>query len=213
MNEQVTSYAARLEVEYPERLDRVSSAFRLLWVVPIFVILALVSSGGGGAVSIGDGGASARDSGGTIVGGIGFALALMILFRQRYPRWWFDFLLALTRFSTRVGAYLALLRDEYPSTEDEQAVHVELDYPDARALNRWLPLVKWLLAVPHYIVLFFLVIGAVLAVIAAWFAILFTGRYPRGLFDYVVGVGRWGLRVQAYAFLMLTDRYPPFSLR
>ena len=210
MNEQ-SSYAARLEVEYPERLDRVSSAFRLLWAIPIVVILALVSSGGGGAVR--DGGQEWRTSGGTIVGGMGFALALMILFRQRYPRWWFDFLLALTRFSSRVGAYVALLRDEYPSTEDEQAVHVELDYPDARALNRWLPLVKWLLAFPHYVVLFFLVLGAFFAVIAAWFAILFTGRYPRGLFDYVVGVGRWCLRVEAYAFLMLTDRYPPFSLR
>lgn len=212
MNEQSTSYAARLEVEYPERLDRVSSALRLVWVVPILVILALVSSGAP-AFEVGDGGESVRNSGGGITAGFGFALALMILFRQRYPRWWFDFLLGLTRFSSRVGAYLALLRDEYPSTEDEQAVHVELDYPDARALNRWLPLVKWLLAVPHYVVLFFLILGAVLAVIAAWFAILFTGRYPRGLFDYVVGVGRWSLRVQAYAFLMLTDRYPPFSLR
>jgi hypothetical protein len=138
----------------------------------------------------------------------------MIVFRQRYPRWWFDFVLQFNRFGTRVGAYLALLTDRYPSTEDEQAVHLDLDYPDAReGLNRWLPLVKWLLALPHYVVLLFLGVGAVVAVVIAWFAILFTGRYPRGLFDYVVGVGRWALRVQAYAFLLLTDAYPPFSLR
>jgi len=212
MNEQGEAYAARLEVEYPEQLDRLTTFFRLLWAIPILVIVGLVSSGGP-SVNIGDGAEQARDSGGTIVGGLAFALALMILFRQRYPRWWFDFLLALSRFSARAGSYLALMRDEYPSTEDEQAVHLELDYPDAQRLNRWLPLVKWLLAIPHYIVLFFLGIGAVVAVIIAWFAILFTGRYPRGLFDYVMGVGRWALRVQAYAFFMLTDRYPPFSLR
>jgi hypothetical protein len=137
----------------------------------------------------------------------------MIVFRQRYPRWWYDFARELTRFENRVGAYLALLTDRYPSTVEEQSVHLDIDYPDAeRDLNRFLPLVKWLLAIPHYIVLVFLVIGALLAILVAWFAILFTGRYPRGLFDYVVGVGRWGLRVQAYAFLLVTDKYPPFSL-
>jgi hypothetical protein len=138
----------------------------------------------------------------------------MILFRQRYPRWWFDFSRELARFGYRVGAYLALLTDQYPSTVEEQAVHLEIDYPDVKNdLNRWMPLVKWLLAIPHYIVLGFLAIGAVFAVIIAWFAILFTGKYPRALFEFVVGVGRWGLRVNAYAFLLVTDRYPPFSLQ
>ena len=138
----------------------------------------------------------------------------MILFRQRYPRWWFDFALQFHRFSARVAAYGALLTDRYPSTVEEQSVHLDIDYPDAeRDLNRWLPLVKWLLVIPHLIVLFFLFIGAFFAVVIAWFAILFTGRYPRGLFDYVVGVGRWALRVTAYATLLVTDRYPPFSLR
>jgi hypothetical protein len=138
----------------------------------------------------------------------------MILFRQRYPRWWFAYSLELTRFNTRVGAYLALLTDRYPSTEDEQAVHLELDYPNVtQDLNRWLPIFKWLLAIPHYIVLFFVYIGVVVAVVIAWFAILFTGRYPRSLFDFVVGAMRWTLRVNAYAFLLLTDTYPPFSLR
>ena len=146
--------------------------------------------------------------------GLVAATALMIIFRQRYPRWWFDFSRELTRFGARVGAYLALLTDQYPSTVDEQAIHLEIDYPDVeRDLNRWMPIVKWLLAIPHYIVLFFLFIGALFAMIFAWFAILFTGQYPRALFDYIVGVGRWGLRVNAYAFLLVTDRYPPFSLR
>ena len=138
---------------------------------------------------------------------------LMILFRERYPRWWFDFARELTRFEARVGAYMALLTDRYPSTEDEQSVHLEIDYPDVKQdLNRWLPLVKWLLAIPHYIILLVLFLVAIVAVVIAWVAILFTGRYPPGIFDFVVGIGRWSLRVQAYAFLLVTDRYPPFSL-
>jgi hypothetical protein len=138
----------------------------------------------------------------------------MIVFRQRYPRWWFDFSRELTRFASRVGAYLFLLTDQYPSTVDEQSVHLEIDYPDVQSdLNRWMPLVKWLLVIPHYIVLFFLGIAALFTAMIAWFAILVTGQYPRALFDFVVGVGRWGLRVYAYAILLVTDRYPPFSLR
>lgn len=206
-------YPARLDIEYPDRLDRLTTFFRLLWAIPILVILALITSAGTGTVMLDDQGETVRESGGSIAGGMALATALMILVRRRYPRWWFDFQLALARFGSRVGAYLALMRDEYPSTEDEQAVHLELDYPDATSLNRWLPLVKWLLAIPHFIVLAFLAIGVVFAVLIAWFAILFTGHYPRALFDYVLGVGRWSLRVQAYAFFMLTDRYPPFSLR
>lgn len=137
----------------------------------------------------------------------------MVLFRQKYPRWWFDWNLAITRFSTRVTAYLSLLRDEYPSTDEEQAVHLNMKYPEVKTeLNRWLPLVKWLLAIPHYIVLFFMDIAAFVCVIIAWFAILFTGRYPKDLFTFVVGVFRWQLRVLGYAFLMVTDKYPPFHL-
>jgi hypothetical protein len=102
--------------------------------------------------------------------------------------------------------------DRYPSADEEQAVHLGWVYPDAsRDLNRWLPLVKWFLAIP-YIVLAFLGIAAIVVVIVAWFAILFTGRYPRGMFDFVQGVIRWGARVTGYAFVLVTDRYPPFSL-
>lgn len=206
-------YAARLEVDYPERLDRLTTAFRLIWIIPIAIILSLLTATGNETVITASGETAVRSTGG-ISGGLWVATMVMIVFRMRYPRWWFDFARELTRFGGRVGAYLALLTDEYPSAVEEQSVHLEIDYPNVeRDLNRWLPLVKWLLAIPHFVLLFFLWIGAVVAVIIAWFVILLTGRYPRGLFDYVVGVGRWSLRVGAYAFLLVTDRYPPFSLR
>ncbi len=140
-------------------------------------------------------------------------ILLMLLFRRKYPRWWFDFNLEFLRFATRVWTYASLLRDEYPSTDEEQAVHLDIDYPDAQQdLNRWLPLIKWFLAIPHYIILIPLSIVALLCIIVAWFAILFTGRYPRDLFNLVVGVDRWWLRVDAYAFILVTDQYPPFRL-
>ena len=211
------TYAARLEIDYPDRLNRVTTLFRVVLIIPIAIVLSLVSASATSTTVIyasGEVVEKTTSTGGGIAGGLFAATALMIVIRQRYPRWWFNFVLQFNRFGTRVGAYLALLTDRYPSTEDEQSVHLDLDYPDAReGLNRWLPLVKWLLALPHYVILLFLGVGAVAAVVIAWFAILFTGRYPRALFDYVVGVGRWALRVQAYAFLLLTDTYPPFSLR
>lgn len=214
---QSQSYPARLDIDYPETLDRLTTFFRLIWAIPIVIILALITANGSETVKVvnesGQVMSEVTSTGFGIGGGLFLATALMIVFRQRYPRWWYDFARELTRFSNRVGAYLALLTDRFPSTVEEQSVHLDFEYPDVeRDLNRFLPLVKWLLAIPHYVVLGFLVIGALLAIIVAWFAVLFTGRYPRGLFDYVVGVGRWGLRVQAYAFLLVTDEYPPFSL-
>ena len=206
-------YAASLTVDYPERLDRLSTFLRALWAVPVFILLSLLTATGNETV-ITETGETIASSGGGILAGLFVATALMIAIRVRYPRWWFDFARDLTRFGARVGSYLALLTDRYPSTVEEQSVHLEIDYPDVeRDLNRWLPLVKWLLAIPHYVVLFFLIIGAVMAIVIAWFAIVITGRYPKPLFDYVVGVGRWSLRVNAYAFLLVTDRYPPFSLK
>ena len=205
-------YAARLDIDYPEKLDRLSTFFRVLWIIPIAIILSMLSATGNEVVVSQTGQQVVRTSGG-ISSGLWLATVLMILFRVRYPRWWFDFARELTRFGARVAVYLALLTDRYPSTVEEQSVHLEIDYPDGeRDLNRWLPLVKWLLAIPHYIVLIVLWLFAIVAVVVAWFAILFTGRYPRALFDFVVGVGRWSLRVGAYAFLLVTDRYPPFSL-
>lgn len=207
-----TDYIARLEVDYPEKLDRLTTLLRLIWIIPIGIILALITTAGE-TVTVNEAGEVIRRAGG-LSSGLAVATGLMIVFRQRYPRWWFDFQRELARFGGRVFAYLVLLTDRYPSTVDEQAVHLEIDFPDVkRDLNRWLPLVKWLLALPHYIVLVFLGLLAVLAVVAAWVFILLTGRYPRALFDFVVGVGRWVLRVGAYAFLLVTDRYPPFTLR
>lgn len=213
-------FAARLNIDYPEKLDRVTSFFRLIWIIPIGFILGLISDTGQtvtNTVFYNEAGEilkKTQESAGGLVSGLIVATALLIIFRQVYPRWWFDFSRELARFGARVGAYMCLLTDQYPSTVDEQSVHLEIDYPDVKKdLNRWLPLVKWFLAIPHYIVLAFLAVGAVFAVIFAWFGILFTGKYPKGLFDYVVGVGRWGLRVNAYAFLLVTDQYPPFSLR
>ena len=206
------TYAARLQIDYPEELDRFTTFFRLIWIIPIGVILALLSAGGD-AEAVTETGERVSANTGGIAAGLAVATALMIVFRQRYPRWWFDFAREFVRFSARVSAYFALLTDQYPSTVEEQSVHLEIDYPDVEQdLNRWLPLVKWFLAIPHIIVLALLAIIAFFAVIIAWFAILVTGHYPRGLFDFVVGLGRWGLRVQAYAFLLVTDRYPHFSL-
>jgi membrane protein YdbS with pleckstrin-like domain len=205
-------YPARLDIDYPEHLNRVTTAFRIVLVIPIGIVLGILTDSGTTTWEYDDG-EWATKTGTSIVGALFLVTALMILFRQRYPRWWFDFARELSRFSARVTAYLTLVTDEYPSTVDEQRVHLEFDYPDVeRDLNRWLPLVKWFLAIPHFVILAFLWICAVVAVIVAWFAIVFTGRYPRGVFDFVVGVGRWSLRVYAYAFLLITDRYPPFAL-
>jgi hypothetical protein len=209
-------FPATLEIEYPDReLDRLTTFFRPIAFIPIGIVLALLS----GPTSMGgpERGAADADPAVILVFGSGGLLflptALMLIFRRKYPRWWFDWNLELTRFTYRCLAYLALLRDEYPSTDEEQAVYLDLWYPDVGTeLNRWMPLVKWLLALPHYILLGVLWLAAVLCVIAAWLAILLTGRYPRGLFDFVSGVSRWTLRVWAYAFLLTTDRYPPFSL-
>jgi hypothetical protein len=205
------AYPVRFSVDYPDRdLDRLTSALRIFTVIPIAIVLGTI---GGYSASWANGtGATTTIA----VGGTGLLVlppALMIIFRQKYPRWWFDWNQQLLRFANRVGAYLALMDDRYPSTDEEQAVHLDFPYPDARlGLNRWLPIVKWLLAIPHYVVLFFLDIGAFFAAIGAWFAIVFTGRYPRGLFDYIEGVIRWHNRVVGYAFILVTDEYPPFRL-
>ena len=200
------NYPLTYSVDYPDRqLDRLSSALRIFWVIPIAILLGTVAhatySGQGESVYV-------------AAGGVLFAgPLLMILFRKKYPRWWFDWNRELLRFGSRVRAYLFLMSDEYPSTDEQQYVHLEVEYPNVEAdLGRGMPLIKWLLAIPHYIVLFFLSIGAFFALIVAWFAILFTGSYPKSIFDFVMGVHRWHLRVAAYMFILVTDKYPPFSL-
>lgn len=200
---------ATFDVERPDRpLNRLTTAFRIFTVIPIAIVLGTVSGGGLG-------GGTGDDDVWLALGGPGLLFIpplLMLVFREKYPRWWFDFNRELMRFSARVAAYAALLTDRYPSTDEQQGVRLELPEPDPARLNRWLPLVKWFLAIPHLIVLVFLFIGAFVAIVIAWFAILFTGRYPDALFDFVVGVGRWNVRVVAYAFALVTDEYPPFRL-
>jgi hypothetical protein len=200
MNED-TQYPLQFSVDYPDRqLNRLSTGFRLFAAIPILIVLTALSSNGPGPSAV--------------AGGVLFLpVLLMILFREKYPRWWYDWNLELMRFSNRVGVYLALMDDRYPSTDERQSVQLDFPYPNAgQDLNRWLPLVKWFLAIPHYIVLVFLWIAAIVVGIVAWFSILFTGRYPRDMFDFIAGVMRWQNRVIAYAFLLVTDRYPPFRL-
>ena len=206
MTDTAATYPATLSVDYAGHSDRVKTLFRWFMAIPILIILGLL---------LGTQATAEAEEGAKQVYGVGLVIAptaLMLLFRQKYPRWWFDWNLALTRFGTRVAAYMLFLRDEYPSTDEEQAVHLDVAYPNATELNRWLPLVKWLLALPHLVVLAFLWVAALCVSIVAWMVIVVTERYPQELFDFVVGVMRWSLRVNAYCGLLVTDVYPPFSL-
>ena len=204
-----SDYPVQFTVDYQESSNRLSVLPRVLLAIPILVVSAFI----GGFIDLGD-----PDLNEALMplyaGGFLFlAPLLMIVFRKKYPRWWFNWNLELSRFVARIEAYLLLLRDEYPSTDEEQSVHLHIEYPNAETdLHRLLPIIKWLLAIPHYVALAVLVVLAILVTIVAWVLILVTGRYPRGMFDFVVGVMRWGNRVGAYAFLLTTDRYPPFRL-
>jgi hypothetical protein len=213
MKSDVAPYPVTLKIDLPSgELDRLSTGLRLFYLVPIAIVLGMLA----GATTGWDWGYAGRHAwqAGMTAGGVLFApTLLMLVFRQKYPRWWFDWCVQFLRFSLRVGVYAALLTDVYPSTDEEQAVHLKVTYPDAKKdLNQWLPLVKWFLAIPHFFVLFFLGIAAWVCVVISWFAILFTGRYPKELAAFVAGVMRWGVRVCAYAFLLVTDVYPPFTL-
>jgi hypothetical protein len=200
-------YPVSLKIDYPDRnLNRLTSFFRIFTVIPILIVLLLLV---GSSFQMGS------KEAGTVVSGVGLImlpLVLMLLFRRKYPKWWYDWNLNLSKFCYRVASYLYLMSDVYPSTDEEQNVQLEMPYPDAAGLNRWLPLVKWFLAIPHIIVLCFLWVAALVVIIIVWFAILFTGRFPRSLFDFLLGVMRWGFRVMCYAMIMITDKYPPFAL-
>jgi hypothetical protein len=205
------AYPVSFSVDYPDRqLNRLTTAFRIFMIIPIAIVLGTVA-GGTWEWSNANGTTTAVAAG---AGGLLFLGPLvMIVFRQKYPRWWFDWNLELQRFASRVQVYLTLMDDAYPSTDEHQSVHLDYPYPDVPVeLNRWLPLIKWLLAFPHYVMLFILDIAAFFVVIAAWFAVVFTGRYPRGMFDFVEGTIRWHYRVAGYALSLVTDRYPPFRL-
>ncbi len=207
---QEKKYPVTLDIDYSDKSDRLTAAFRIILIIPIFIILMLVTGGNSWDEEINESARWSIAGGGILV----IPVLLMILFRQKYPKWWYNFNLELTKFATRVGAYFFLLRDEYPSTDEEQAVHINIPYPNVeKDLVNWMPLVKWFLAIPHIIILCFLWIGAIIGVIIAWFAILFTGTHPKGIHDFIVGVMRWTVRVEAYALLLTTDEYPPFSLK
>jgi len=187
----MNGYPVSLTIDYSETSNKSTSIIRLILAIPALILLSLLSS----------------------VGALFFPVLLLILFKQKYPRWWFDWNIELAKFSLRVSAYALLMRDEYPSTDEDQAVHVVIPYPDVKQeLNKWLPLIKWAMVIPHMIILFFLEIAVLLCTVFAWFAILFTGRYPKGVFNFVEGFLRWFLRVIAYAVLLTTDEYPPFRL-
>ena len=208
--DQEKKYPVTLDIDYSDKSDRLTAAFRIFLIIPIFIILVLIS----GTNSTDEESARAARWGFEAGGALIIPTLLMILFRQKYPKWWYNWNVELTKFALRVGAYFFLLRDEYPSTDEEQAVHVSIPYPNVeKDLVNWMPLVKWFLAIPHVIVLCFIWIGAIIGVIIAWFAILFTGTHPKGIHDFIVGAMRWTLRVEAYALLMTTDEYPPFSLK
>jgi hypothetical protein len=204
-------YPVNFSVDYPDRdLNRLTTFFRLFTVIPIAIVAGLLAH----STYSTEGYYDLAYYAGASIGLIGLPTGLMILFRKKYPRWWFDFNLELMRFVARVSVYLSLMDDEYPSTDERQSVHLDFPYPDVENdLGRGMPIVKWLLAIPHYVVLFFLGIGVFFALIGAWFAILFTGRYPRGIFTFVEGVHRWYYRVLGYGFALVTDRYPPFQLK
>jgi len=203
---QPSTYPVTFSVDYPDRdLNRLTTGLRIFTVIPIAILAALLPGGTSSGVVWG----AAAATGSLVV----LPTVLMILFKKKYPRWWFDWNIELMRFSNRIGVYLLLMDDEYPSTDERQAVHLDFPYPAVERLERGLPLVKWLLAIPHYVVLFFLYIGVLFAAIGAWFAILFTGRYPRGIFEFIEGTIRWSNRVTGYAFALVTDEYPPFRLK
>lgn len=189
-----SAYPARLSVDFiGTNRNRLTTFFRSVTAIPILILLMAFGNAGRLMFFL--------------------PVLLMVLFRQKYPRWWFDFNVELAQFTTRVGLYMSLVSDDYPSTDEEQGVHLEIDYPDASQLNRFLPLVKWILAIPHYIVLTVLSLVAFVLIVICWFVVLFTGKFPRGFHDFIVGVTRWNLRINAYAFLLTTDEYPPFSLK
>jgi hypothetical protein len=146
-----------------------------------------------------------------------FIAFFTILFTTRIPDGLYRFMAMCLRVNWRTISYAAFLREPYPSWEftpsnaDPGDDPAKLSVDEQGELNRWLPLVKWLLIIPHVIVLFFLAIAAYFAVIVGFFAVLFTGKWPAGVRDFVVGVARWGNRVYGYAYLM-RDEYPPFAL-
>lgn len=245
----------QLNIDYPEKLSRLTTLFRFILIIPIFMVLFFITAGSVIThtphlqqsahaytsdtpatdiitIDTSDYGSShhiyhqvadlpflaffstALGAVGSTTGGYLFlGPLLMLLFRKKYPKWWFNWNTQLISFVLRITAYFYFLTDEYPSTDEQQRIHVTIPYTEGKDLNRGLPLVKWFLAIPHYIILSVLGIIAMLLIGLSFIWVIITGRYPKAFFNYIVGVMRWNLRVMCYSFLLTTDKYPPFSLK
>ena len=191
----------QIDVSLTER-NRLTAFFRIILVVPVFIFVSSFSP----ATAFSD------DAAGILAGLMALPAGLAIVVRQVYPSYVLAFNEALLSLQTRVDVYLVLLTDEYPSIEENDLVSVTFPEVDAKQLNRWLPLIKWLLAVPLYIVGIVYIIYAALLTLLGWFSILFTGKYPEVCAEGVVGTIAYWNRVIGYAFLLVTDEYPTFSL-
>jgi len=192
----------QIDVTLTER-DRISALFRIILVIPMAIFLASFSPSD----------YSSTDSPNFLaVGFLALPVALAIIVRQIYPSYLLAFNEALLSLQTRVDAYVLLLTDEYPSIEENDVVSVVFPPVDAKLLNRWLPLVKWFLAIPLYVVGLFYILYSLLLTIFAWFNVVFTGNYPEKCAEGVVGTIAYWNRVAGYALLLVTDEYPTFSL-
>jgi hypothetical protein len=191
----------QIDVTLTER-NRVTAFFRLILAVPALIFVS----------SFAPSAAFSDEAAGIFAGLLAVPAGLAIVVRQVYPSYVLVFNEALLSLQTRVDAYLVLLTDEYPSIEENDIVSVTFPEVDAKQLNRWLPLIKWLLALPLYLVGIVYFIYATLLTLLGWFSILFTGRYPEVCAEGVVGTIAYWNRVVGYAFLLVTDEYPTFSL-
>jgi hypothetical protein len=185
-----SAHPVTFDIAYPERLNRWLILVKWLLAIPHLIIANLLDN---------------------VAQLLAFVAFFTILFTGKWPEGMFKFTVGCLRWQYNVYAYVLLLRDEYPPFSfdpGQYAVAFDVAYPEK--LNRWLVFVKWLLIIPNLIVFLLVALAWAITLIVAWFAILFTGRYPRGLFDFAVGVMRWSARLNAYVYLM-TDKYPPFS--
>jgi len=189
----------QIDVTLTER-NRVTALFRLILVVPMAIFVASFAP------------AWSNNTDSWSVGLLVFPVALTLVFRQVYPSYLLTFNEALLSLQTRVDAYVLLLTDEYPSIEENDVVSVTFPEVDAKALSRWLPLIKWFIAIPLYLLGVAYIIYAAFLTLFAWFSILFTGNFPEFCAEGIVGVIAYWNRVVGYALVLVTDEYPTFSL-
>ncbi len=200
----------QIDVTLTER-NRMTALFRLILVAPAFIFVSSFASFSD-LSSDSTAGLSSDSTAGIAAGFLILPLVLALVVRQAYPSYLLAFNEALISLQTRLTAYMVVLTDEYPSIEDNDVVSVTFPEVDPKALNRFLPLVKWLLALPLYIVGIIYAIYAIFLTLFAWINVIFTGNYPERCAEGVVGTIAFWNRVTGYALLMVTDEYPTFSL-